>query len=312
MAKVLISEKVNPIGTEILQAAGHKVVQMPSIEVSDLEQYIQDAEALFVRILPVTRKMMESAPNLKIISKHGVGVDNIDLEAAKDLGITVTTAPGANSLSVAEHAFSLMMSLAKNIVPVSKAYREIGFAAKNYREGVEVSSKTIGIIGCGKIGSKMAMMCRNGFGMKVLIYDPYITDVPDGCQLVSDRNRVLEEADFVSLHCYLSEETHHSIGSKEFSLMKDTAILINCARGPVVDEAELIRALQEGEIAGAGLDVTQEEPLNPENLLFTMENVIVTPHYAPATKEASSRVAEIAAKNIVNFFAGEMVVGKIV
>ena len=158
MAKVLISEKVNPIGTEILQAAGHQVVQMPSIEVSDLEQYIQDAEALFVRILPVTRKMMETAPNLKIISKHGVGVDNIDLEAAKDLGITVTTAPGANSLSVAEHAFSLMMSLAKNIVPVSKAYREIGFAAKNYREGVEVSSKTIGIIGCGKIGSKMAMM----------------------------------------------------------------------------------------------------------------------------------------------------------
>lgn len=312
MAKVLISEKVNPIGTKILQEAGHQVVQMPSIEVSDLEKYIQDAEALFVRILPVTRKMMESAPNLKMISKHGVGVDNIDLEAAKELGITVTTAPGANSLSVAEHAFSLMMSLAKNIVPVSNAYRKIGFAAKNYREGAEVSSKTVGIIGCGKIGSKMAAMCRNGFDMKVLVYDPYITDVPDGCQLVSDRDRVLEEADFISLHCYLSEETHHSIGRREFSLMKDTAILINCARGPVVDEPELIKALQDGQIAGAGLDVTQEEPLNPKSPLFTMENVIVTPHYAPATREASSRVAEIAAKNIVNFFAGGEIAGKIV
>ena len=163
MAKVLITEKINPIGIEVIKNAGHEVIQMETLEESELKEKIKDVDAALVRILPITREILEGAKNLKILSKHGVGVDNFDIEAAKELGIALTTTPDANGRSVAEHTFALMMSLAKNIVPVSEEYKRIGFAAKNYKEGVEVTGKTLGIIGCGKIGRRMAKMAHNGF-----------------------------------------------------------------------------------------------------------------------------------------------------
>ena len=304
MAKVLISEKMNPVAEEVLRSAGHEVIWMPSIEQSVFEEYIKDCDALLNRILPVTREMMESNPKLKIISKHGVGVDNYDLEAARDLGIVVTTAPGANSQSVAEHSFAMMIALAKNLIPISQGYRDVGFGIKNTCEGIELMGKTIGIIGCGKIGSRMAKMCRYGFDMKVLVYDPYITDVPEGCELTSDRDRVFREADFLSLHCYLSDETRNCVGAHEFSIMKPGCILINCARGPVVDEPEMIRALQEKKIAGAGLDTVEKEPFDLDNPLLSMENVVVAPHIGGATQEASTRSSVACAIAIDDFFAG--------
>lgn len=312
MAKVLITEKINPIGIEVIKNAGHEVIQMETLEESELKEKIKDVDAALVRILPITREIMEGAKNLKILSKHGVGVDNFDIEAAKELGIVLTTTPDANGRSVAEHAFALMMSLAKNVVPVSEEYKRIGFAAKNYKEGVEVTGKTLGIIGCGKIGSRMAKMAHNGFDMRVLVYDPYITEVPEGCELVSEKERVLSESDFISLHCYLSDETFHFIGKKELGLMKPTAYLINCARGPVVDEPALIEALLHEKLAGAGLDVTEAEPLDPESPLFKLPNVIVTPHYAPTTREAATAVSRIAGENIVNFLRDGSTVGRIV
>ena len=312
MAKVLITEKINPIGIEVIKNAGHEVIQMETLEESELKEKIKDVDAALVRILPITREIMEGAKNLKILSKHGVGVDNFDIEAAKELGIVLTTTPDANGRSVAEHAFALMMSLAKNVIPVSEEYKRIGFAAKNYKEGVEVTGKTLGIIGCGKIGSRMAKMAHNGFDMRVLVYDPYITEVPEGCELVSEKERVLSESDFISLHCYLSDETFHFIGKKELGLMKPTAYLINCARGPVVDEPALIDALLNEKLAGAGLDVTEAEPLDPESPLFKLPNVIVTPHYAPTTREAATAVSRIAGENIVNFLRDGSTVGRIV
>ena len=313
MANILVTEKIHPNGIGLLKAAGHEVVELEmGAGEAALREKMRDADGMLVRIRPITRELMKDAKKLKIISKHGVGVDNFDLEAAKELGITVTTAPDANGLSVAEHAMALLMSLAKNVVPVTLAYKKIGFAAKNYREGVELTGKTMGIIGCGKIGRRMAAMAKNGFGMRVIAYDPYLDEAPEGVELLSERERVFREADFVSLHCYLSDETFHCVGEKEFELMKDTALLINCARGAVVYEEALIRALKDGKIAGAGLDVTEEEPLNPKSPLFAMENVLVTPHYAPATKEAATKVSEIAAQNLISFFGNGEVVGKIV
>ena len=312
MAKVLISERMHPVAEEVLREAGHEVVWMPSIEMDVFREYIKDCDALLNRILPVTAEMMASNPKLKIISKHGVGIDNFDLEAAKEQGIMITTAPGANSQSVAEHSFALMIALAKNLIPISSGYREVGFGIKNTCEGVELMGKTIGIIGCGRIGSRMAKMCRNGFDMRVLVYDPYITDVPEGCELTSDRDRIFREADFVSLHCYLSEETRNCVGEHEFSIMKPSCILVNCARGPVVDEPAMIKALPEKRLAGAGLDVTWDEPLPKESPLFAMDNVICTPHYAPTTHDAAYNVARMAAENIANYFAGKPVVGRVV
>lgn len=312
MAKILITETIHPIGAEKLKAAGHEVVTMETRSETELREKMKDADGMLVRILPIPADAMEQAGNLKIISKHGVGVDNFDLDAAKRLGIRITTAPDANSLSVAEHAFAMLMSLAKNIPAVSEAYRKIGFAAKNGVEGAEISGKTLGIIGCGRIGSRIVPMAADGFGMRVLVYDPYIKKAPEGATLVSDRDLIFRESDFVSLHCPLNGETRHSVGEHEFSLMKKTAVFINCARGPIVDETALIRALQNGTIAGAGLDVTEREPLEPESPLFAMPNVIVTPHYAPTTREAAFRVADIAAENLIGFFRDGSVIGRIV
>ncbi|MBQ1602911.1 MAG: hydroxyacid dehydrogenase, partial [Oscillospiraceae bacterium] len=198
MAKIIVTEQIDPVGIALLRAAGHEVeelglkggVEIPAGQVAD-------ADALLVRIAEVTGELIAACPKLKVISKHGVGVDNIDLDAAKVHGVAVTITPGANSTSVAEHAFALLIALAKNLPTVCGKYREIGFAAKNCAPGIEISGKTLGIIGCGRIGSRIAQMAHGGFGMRVLAYDPYITEAPEGVELVDERDRVFAESDFV-------------------------------------------------------------------------------------------------------------------
>ena len=312
MANILITEQIDPIGPSLLERAGHALVRMKTRDQSELAEKIKDADAVIVRILDMPADIICNAPKLKIIAKHGVGLDNIDLNAAKEAGVAVTVTPNANSLSVAEHTIALMLALSKNIPQVTDRYREIGFAAKNCAPGVEVSGKTLGIIGCGQIGSRVAKIAAGGFDMRVLVYDPYITQVPAGCELVCDRDRIFEESDFITLHCALCQETFRSVGQRELGLMKPDAIFINCGRGPLVDEAALIAALKDGKIRGAGLDVTEKEPCDPGSPLFTMPNVILTPHYAPTTVEAAARVSRIAAENVVAFLDGGEVVGRIV
>ena len=311
MAKILITEAVHPVGPELLTAAGHQVVYADR-DMDIVRQEIVDADAVFTRILELPGNLLATGKNLKIISKHGVGYDNIDIEYCKAHGIAVTIAPNANSLSVAEHAFALMMTLAKNVIPVSREYKEIGFAAKNHAPGIELTGKTLGVIGCGHIGKHLVHMCQGGFDMRVLIYDPYLQAVPAGTELVSDLDKLLQQADVVSLHCLLTDETRKMINRERLAQMKSSALLINCARGPIVEESALIEALQNGKLAGAGLDVTDPEPVAPDSPLFQMDNVIVTPHYAPTTLEASIRVSQIAAENINAYLAGREPVGRIV
>ncbi|MDF3004008.1 MAG: serA1 [Oscillospiraceae bacterium] len=312
MAKILITEQIDPVGPSLLEKAGHTIVWMETRDPSELAEKIKDADAVIVRILDMPAEIICDAPKLKIIAKHGVGLDNIDLNAAKEAGVAVTVTPNANSLSVAEHAVSLMLALSKNIPHVPNQYRGIGFAAKNCAPGVEVSGKTLGIIGCGQIGSRVAKIAAGGFGMKVLVYDPYISEVPQGCELISDRDRIFKESDFITLHCVLCPETFHSVGKREFDMVKPDVIFINCGRGPLVDESALIEALKDGKIRGAGLDVTEKEPCEPASPLFSMPNVILTPHYAPTTVEAAARVSKIAAENVIGFLGNGEVVGRIV
>lgn len=312
MSTILITEQIDPVGVSLLKQAGHTVVWMQGRTQEELAEKLKDAEAVIVRILEIPAEIIHSAPKLKLISKHGVGVDNIDLDAAKKAGVAVTITPGANSLSVAEHTIALLLSLAKNLPYTTEQYKAKGFSAKNSSAGIEVSGKTLGIIGCGRIGSLVAKIAVNGFSMRVLAYDPYITEVPKGVELVSDRDRIFRESDFITLHPVLTEETHHSVGAHEFQLMKPTAFLLNCGRGPLIREEVMIEALQNGKIAGAGLDVTEKEPCDPDSPLFQMSNVILTPHFAPTTHEASSRVSRIAAENVVHFLSGNDVVGRIV
>ena len=303
MAKVVVTERIDPVGVALLKAAGHEVTELDMKGGVPVESAsVWDAEALLVRIAEVQKPLIDSCPHLKLISKHGVGVDNIDVEAAKARGVAVTIAPGANSTSVAEHAFALLMALAKNLPTVCGKYREIGFAAKNCAPGIEITGKTLGVIGCGRIGSRVAKMAHGGFGMKVLAFDPYLAEAPEGAELVSDRDRVFAESDFVTLHPVLNRETEGSVGAREFALMKRGAIIINCGRGALIDEEALIAALQSGYLGGAGLDVTAQEPCPPNSPLFAMPNVLLTPHYAPTTHEAAAAVSRVAAQNIVDFF----------
>ncbi len=312
MAKIVVTEQIDPSGIRLLKEAGHEVIELGlggGIEITP--EQVGDAEILLVRIAEVTRGLMKACPGLKLVSKHGVGTDNIDMDAAKEYGVAVTIAPGANSLSVAEHAFAMLMTLAKNLPIVCSKYREIGFAAKNCAPGIEITGKTLGIIGCGRIGSRIAKMAHGGFDMKVLAYDPYITEAPEGVELVSDRDRVFKESDFVTLHPVLNKETQGSVGAREFALMKQGALFINCGRGPLIDEQALIDALESGHIGGAGLDVTAVEPCPPENPLFGMPNVLLTPHYAPATREAAVATSSLAAQNVLDFLAGKPIEGRV-
>ncbi len=312
MAKILITEKVHPIGPELLCAAGHRVVLVENRDEAQIRREITDADAVIVRIIELPGALLKTAKQLKIISKHGVGVDNIDLGYCKEAGLAVTVTPNANSLSVAEHAFTLMLTLAKNIIPVSNAYREIGFAAKNSKEGIEATGKTFGIIGLGCIGRHFAKMVRGAFDARVIAYDPYVSEPPEGVELVDSPERVFREADFVSLHANLTPETRHLVNRDRLALMKPTALLINCARGPMVDEAALIEALQSGKLAGVGLDVTDPEPVSPDSPLFGMSNVIITPHFAPTTIESATRVSRIAAENVLAVLDKKQPVGRIV
>ena len=176
MAKILITESVHPIGPELLTAAGHTVVYADR-DMDVIRREIVDADAVLVRIIELPGSLLATAKNLKIVSKHGVGYDNIDLDYCKSHGVAVTITPNANSLSVAEHAFTLMLTLAKNIIPVSNEYREIGFAAKNHAPGIEMTGKTLGLVGMGRIGKHILHMCRDGLDMHVIVYDPYISEI---------------------------------------------------------------------------------------------------------------------------------------
>ena len=311
MAKILVTEIVHPVGPDLLKAAGHQVV-FADRDMDIIRREIVDADAVFVRIIDLDEALLSTAKNLKIVSKHGVGYDNIDIEYCKRRGIPVTLALNANSQSVAEHAVALMMALAKNLVPVSRAYAQIGFAAKNSAPGMEVWGKTVGVIGLGHIGTRFARMCAGGFGMKVLAYDPYVKTAPEGVTLTDDLEGLLRQSDVVSLHCNLTDETRRILNKERLALMKPTAILINCARGPMVEEEALAEALQSGRLAGAGLDVTDPEPVPEGSPLFQIPNLIITPHSAPTTREASSRVSEIGCQNILDVFAGKEPEGRLV
>lgn len=311
MSKILFTENVHPVGPELLKAAGHEVVFAERSDAA-IRKEIVDAAAVIVRNSELPAEVLASANALKIVSKHGVGVDNVDLDYCKKAGVAVTITPDGNSLSVAEHAFALMMALAKNLIPVSSAYKKIGFAAKNSDPGIELTGKTLGLIGTGRIGSRFARMCRAGLDMKVLAYDPYAPKAPEGVALVPTVEEVLRGADVLSLHCVLTDETRKIINKDRLALMKPTAILINCARGPMIDEEALIDALGNGRLAAAGLDVTDPEPVLPGSPLFQLPNVIVTPHYAPVTAEAAQRVSRIAAENVMAVLSGGEPVGRLV
>jgi D-3-phosphoglycerate dehydrogenase len=296
--KILVTETVSEAGIHFLQENGYAVVYAQKTDEESLIHYLKDCVGMIVRIVPITKKVIDNAHNLKVIAKHGVGTDNIDIEAAKSRGIRVVNTPCANTLSVAEYTIALLLSCARNIPLMSEKYRQGEHDTKDKVECYQVEGSVLGLLGLGHIGQIVAKIASIGLGMKVIAYDPYVKTVPYGVRLVDDTDELLRESDFVSVHMPLMPQTCHSISSHQFSEMKKTAYIINCSRGPIIDEGALITALRDGDIGGAALDVTEPEPALPNNPLFNMDNVILTAHNAATTKQAMDNMVIDAATGI--------------
>jgi D-3-phosphoglycerate dehydrogenase len=237
----------------------------------------------------ITRKIIESGDNLKFIQCAGVGYEQVDIDAATDHGVMVMNVPTATSVSVAEHAVALITACAKNVVKSDRTIRKGGWRAMDF--GIELQNKTLGVIGFGRIGREVAKRMK-AFEMTILVYSPHVTEDDAkkmGCKKV-DLQTLLKESDVITIHTPLTKETKGLMGKAEFDLMKDSAILVNTARGDVVDEKALIEALSHGRLRSAGLDVYEHEPIEEDNPLLTLENTVLTPHGAVMNQDAIMRL----------------------
>lgn len=316
MPTILLLEPIHADGITLLR--GEAAVRLcPDLRPETIRREAADADAVIVRSVALGREIIESAPRLKVIGRHGAGVDNIDLETATARKIAVVNTPTANSQSVAEHVILSMLVLAKKAALLDRAMREGRFARERASlprlaeslgfTGQELWRKTAGIVGLGRIGRKVADACRAAFAMTVLAYDPYLpsgTEAGEGIHLVDSLHTLLRESDFVSLHLPLTPQTRGMIGTEELSVMKKEAFLINAARGGVVDEAALVEALSAGALAGAAVDVFAEEPPPADHPFFRLDNVFVTPHIAAITTDALSRMSLEVAEGVLDALHG--------
>jgi D-3-phosphoglycerate dehydrogenase len=246
-------------------------------------------------------------PGLKLIARSGIGVDGIDIPAATERGILITNTPDAPTESTAEHAVALLLAIAKRVMVGDMQLRGADLP-RSAMIGTEVKGQTVGVVGYGRIGRRVAEICALGLRMRVLAYDPFFAETltpPEGITFINDLDTLLAQADFVTLHTPLIPETHHLISERELGLMKPGSYLINASRGPVVDEAALIEALQTGHLAGAGLDVFDPEPPEPNNPLLKMTNVVLTPHIASSTQTGLSAMINGAVDQILQVLAGQ-------
>ncbi|HEU5112815.1 MAG TPA: hydroxyacid dehydrogenase [Acidimicrobiia bacterium] len=259
---------------------------------------LKTAAGLIVRSATrVDSSLLDEAPGLKVVGRAGVGVDNIDLAAASERGVAVMNAPSGNTISAAELTMALMLAVARRVTLADRSIRQ-GRWERSSLQGVELRGKTLGVIGAGRIGWEVAQRCR-AFGMDVIVYDPYLAAerVDELHPKLVPLDRLIESADVITLHVPLNAETRGLIGEDTLTRMKKGAFVLNVSRGGVVDEAALARALNEGRIAGAGLDVYEHEPLSPDSPLLDAPNLVLTPHLGASTKEAQIQVAlEVARK----------------
>ncbi|RMF13644.1 MAG: phosphoglycerate dehydrogenase [Candidatus Dadabacteria bacterium] len=300
--KVLISDPLGQEGLDILDATpGVEAIVETGLKGEDLRKKLNEVDAVIIRSgTTLSADVLEGNTRLKAIGRAGIGVDNIDLDAATRLGIVVMNTPSGNAITTAEHAISLMMSAARHI-PQACAKLRAGIWDRKM-VGTELYGKTLGIIGLGNIGSLVVERAQ-GLGMNVVGFDPFVTEDRAqalGVELASVEE-VIERADVLTLHVPLTDKTRHLIGAEQLRRMKPTAILVNAARGGIVDEAALADALEAGEIAAAALDVFEQEPPDPENPLLKSERCIFTPHLGASTREAQTKVAVDVVKQVCDF-----------
>lgn len=296
-------------GEDIFRAAGVRSLSTgPYPKKEEVIALLRDsaAEAIIVRLVErVDAEILRASPRLKVIAKHGAGTNDIDVAAAAELGVPVLAAVGANAHSVAEHALALMLGLAKELRSQDAFVRGGGWEKKAYG-GRELRGSVLGLVGIGQIGRAFAAMAEP-LGMSTIAFDPFAPEEAFGphARRVATLEALLEASDVVSLHCPLTPATENLIGAREIGLMKKSAFLINTARGEVVDEAALVAALRAGRIAGAGLDSFAPEPPAAENPLWSLPNVLVSPHIGGVTPEARREVSLMTCRNVLSLLRGE-------
>jgi len=301
--KILVSDPLAEAGLEILRKEKNFQVDVKTkLSPDELKKIIKDYDGLIIRSgTKVTKEIIDAADNLKIIGRAGVGLDNVDLEEATKRGIIVMNTPGGNTISTAEQTISLILSLARNIPQAYVSLLEKKWDRKKYT-GTQLYGKVLGIIGMGRIGTEVAKRMLS-FGMTVIASDPFISVEKAekiGVQLVELKD-LFKQADFITVHIPLTEETKHLIGKKSFAIMKKGVRIINCARGGIVDEKALLEAIKEKKVAGAALDVYEKEPPT-DNPLLELTEVVVSPHLGASTQEAQIGVAVEIAQQIVDAF----------
>lgn len=302
MRKIFLTEKIDQTGIDILEKIGTVTIGS-NIEEDTIIKEAQGCEAILIRSAKITRKVMESIPTLKTIAKHGIGVDNIDLVAAKDNGIKVLNAPEANVNAVAEHALTMILACCKNIVFTDSFTRKGEFKKRNEYPNMELKGKTVGFIGMGKIATLLEHKLR-GLGVDVMAFDPGKSEIENGI-LVKDLDELYKKADIITVHVPLLPSTKGLLNKESFGKMKDGVVVINTSRGGIIDEDALYEALISKKVRIAGLDVFEQEPPSKYNPLFELDNIIVTPHNAALTHEALIAMASDAAQGISDYLTGK-------
>lgn len=304
--KFVMTQAVCPEGLQMLDG----VADIYVADNQDPNNYLdemKDADALIVRIAKCDGHAIENSPNLKVIGRTGVGYDSVDVKTATAHGIPVVITPGANNRSVAEHAVAMMFALSKNLVEAQQEMCKGNWEIRGAKKAFELEGKTVGILGLGAIGRETAKICE-GCGMKVAAYDPFLSKEQVegyGAEYYENYEDLLKASDVISIHVPLTDETRNMIGKKQLSEMKKTALIINCSRGGIINEADLVEALKNGEIAGAGTDVFCNEPPKTDDPLLNCPNLIVSPHSAAQTREAVIKMAQMCVKGCLAVAEGK-------
>jgi D-3-phosphoglycerate dehydrogenase len=303
--KVLVADELSPRGIETLRRATGLTVDVKlGLKAPELKAILGDYQALAVRsATKVTADVLEAASGLKVIGRAGVGVDNIDVEAATKKNIIVMNTPGGNSMAVAELTMAMLLALPRQLVQAVASAKSGKWEKKRFAQGHELFQKTVGILGLGNIGSLVAQRCL-AFGMTVLVYDPHPSEAARklglSVQFVS-LEELVRRADFLTIHVPSNEKTHNLVGASLFAQMKKGAYLVNCARGGIVDESALAVALKDGTLAGAAMDVFSTEPVVAGHPLLSLENFLATPHLGASTEEGQLACANQLAEQLVEF-----------
>lgn len=307
--KVLVAQPIHAHGMKLLEDNVEEVLVASNDSITTLASLLDDSVVgVVVRYNVFSRDLIERAPNLKVIARHGNGIELIDLFAATEHNIMVVNTPDAATIAVAEHVIMMALVLSRKLITAQKALKAGNYNIKNSYEPDDVEGKIMGLIGFGKIAREVATMSK-GVSMEVIAYDPYVSEetfVAYSTEMMRSMEEVLKKADFVSLHTPLMESTQRLIGKKQLEMMKPSAYLINCARGEIVDEKALFIALEDNVIAGAGLDVFEKEPPSVDNPLFSLDNCVVTPHSASLTLGGKIKMAVGAAEQLIKVLRGEL------